>query len=173
MTEQTNQPFTAKQQTMLTNFQQHMYAEMTGDLDTTMATMTANPHVYHVPVMTGGTGYEGVRNFYANHLVGKFMPPDTEVVTIARIVSDDYVVEEGVARFTHSMMLDWMLPGVPPTGKTVEVAVVAIIKFAEGKIAHEHIYWDQAAVLVQLGLLDPTGLPVKGAESVQQLRALA
>lgn len=161
------------QQIMLSNLQQHMMAEMTGDLTTTMAMMTINPHVYHVPVMTGGTGYDEVRHFYSNHLVGKFMPPDTEMTTLARIIDEHHIVEEGIARFTHSMMLDWLLPDIPPTGKPIELAVVVIIKFEDGKIAHEHIYWDQASVLVQIGLLDPTGLPVTGAESVQRLRALA
>ena len=173
MSDSTNLTFTPNQQRMMATFQQHMLAEMTGDLATTMATMTPNPHVYHVPVMTGGAGYEGVRHFYRNHLVGKFMPPNTEVTTLARILDEQYIVEEGIARFTHSMMMDWLLPGIPPTGKSIELAVVAIVKFVDGKIAHEHIYWDQASVLVQIGLLDPAGLPVKGAESVQQLRTLA
>lgn len=166
-------PLSHNQQTMLNTLQQHMLAEMTGDLTTTMQTMTANPHVYHVPVMTGGAGKNKVRHFYKHHLVGKFMPPDTEMTTLARIVDEHYIVEEGIARFRHSMMLDWLLPGVPPTGQTIELAVVAIVKFENGKIAHEHIYWDQASVLVQIGLLDPVGLPVTGAESVQRLRALA
>ena len=173
MSDSTNLTFTPNQQRMMATFQQHMLAEMTGDLATTMATMTPTPHVYHVPVMTGGAGYEGVRHFYRNHLVGKFMPPNTEVTTLARILDEQYIVEEGIARFTHSMMMDWLLPGNPPTGKSIELAVVAIVKFVDGKIAHEHIYWDQASVLVQIGLLDPAGLPVKGAESVQQLRTLA
>jgi carboxymethylenebutenolidase len=173
MTTQTISPLNPNQQTMLSTLQQHMMAEMTGDLMTTMKTMTANPHVYHVPVMTGGAGANEVRHFYKNHLVGKFMPPDTEITTLARVIDEHYIVEEGIARFTHSMMLDWLLPGIPPTGKTIELAVVVIIKFEDGKIAHEHIYWDQASVLVQIGLLDPAGLPVNGAESVQRLRALA
>lgn len=62
-----------------------------------------------------------------------------------------------------------MLPGIPPTGKRIEIAVVAIIRFEDGKIAHEHIYWDQASVLVQLGLIDGSSLPVAGAESARKL----
>ena len=63
----------------------------------------------------------------------------------------------------------YILPGVPPTGKPVEVAVVVIVGFKDGKISHEHIYWDQAGVLVQVGLLDPAGLPVSGAESARKV----
>ena len=93
------------------------------------------------------------------------MPPDTEMTPISRTVGDGQLVDELVFRFTHSIEMDWMLPGIPPTGKKVAVPLVAVIKFRDGKLAHEHIYWDQASVLVQLGLLDADTLPVAGAES--------
>ena len=157
------------QQAMLEIFQQHMNAEMTGDIEATMATMTDAPYVNHVPVMTGGVGHEGVRQFYTNHLVGKFFPPDAELINVSRTIGEDQLVEEIVLKFTHTVPVDWMLPGVPPTGRRVEVAVVVIIKFENGKVAHEHIYWDQASVLVQLGLLDPSGLPVSGGESAHKV----
>ncbi len=174
MSDQADNQLTAQQNVMLETSQRHMLAEMTDDLETTMATMNANPHVYHIPVMTGGAGVDGVRDFYANHLVGKFLPPDTEFITLSRTLGTDQLVEEALARFTHSMMLDYMLPNVAPTGKRLEFAMVVIVKFdADGKIAYEHIYWDQASALVQLRLLDLAGLPVKRAESVQQLQTLA
>ena len=62
-----------------------------------------------------------------------------------------------------------MLPDIAPTGKRVEVALVAIVKFQDGKLAHEHIYWDQASVLVQIGLLDPAELPVAGADASRKV----
>lgn len=174
MSQSIGSALSAKQQAMVDTFERHTFAEMTGDLETTMATMTADPYVYHVPSMTGGTGYTGVRHFYANHLVGKFFPPDAEIVPLSRTIGTDQVVEEGVVRFTHTMMIDSLLPNVAPTGKRVDVALVVIVKFDEdGQIIREHIYWDQASVLVQLGLLDPAGLPVSGAESVQRLVDLA
>jgi carboxymethylenebutenolidase len=157
------------QAAMLEMFQRHMAAELTGDIDTTMDTMTDDPHVNHVPVIMGGTGREGVRRFYQDHLVGKFFPPDVEVINVSRTIGEDQLVEELVLRFTHTTAVDWMLPGVAPTGKRVETAVVAIVKFEGARIAHEHIYWDQAAVLVQLGLLDPAGLPVSGAQSARKV----
>lgn len=157
------------QAAMLEMFQQHMAAEMTGDVETTMATMSDHPHLNHVPVTTGSTGQEGVRRFYSNHLVGKFFPPDVEIINVSRTIGEDQLVDELVVRFTHTVPVDWMLPGVPTTGKRVEVAAVVIIKFEGGKIAHEHIYWDQASMLVQLGLLDPVGLPVSGAESTRKV----
>jgi carboxymethylenebutenolidase len=91
------------------------------------------------------------------------------MTNVSRTVGPDQVVEELVIGFTHTMPVDWILPGVPPTGKRVEVAVVVIVAFKDGKISHEHIYWDQASVLVQVGLLDPTGLPVCGAESARKV----
>ncbi len=156
-------------QAMLEIFQAHMNAEMTGDIEATMATMTDTPYVNHVPVMTGGVGSEGVRQFYANHLVGKFFPPDVELINVSRTIGQDQLVEEIVLKFTHTVPVDWMLPGVLPTGKRVEMAVVVIIKFENGRVAHEHIYWDQASVLVQLGLIDPSGLPVSGGESAHKV----
>jgi carboxymethylenebutenolidase len=154
---------------LLQLFQQHMAAEMTGNIDETMATMTDDPYVNHVPVMTGGVGRDGVREFYRNHLVGKFFPPDVELITVSRTVGHNRLVEEVVIRFTHTMPIDWMLPGILPTGKRVGAAVIVIVEFEDGKIASERIYWDQASVLVQLGLIDPTALPVSGAESVDKV----
>jgi carboxymethylenebutenolidase len=157
------------QQAMVDLFQQHVDAEMKGDLETTMATMTDDPHLNHVPVMAGGVGREGVRRFYRDHLVGKFFPPDVNMVNVSRTVGHDQVVEELVISFTHTTPIDWLMPGIPPTGKKIEMAVAVIIGFKDGKISHEHIYWDQAGVLVQAGLLDPAGLPVSGAESARKV----
>ncbi len=162
-------PVPPAHQAMLETFQQHLMAEVTGDIEAALATMTENPYVNHVPVLTGGVGRAGVRQFYRDHLVGKLFPPDVELITVSRTVGRHQLVDEVVAKFTHTQPIDWMLPGVPPTCKRVEVAVVVIIKFEADKVAHEHIYWDQASVLVQLGLLDPTGLPVSGIESAHKV----
>jgi carboxymethylenebutenolidase len=157
------------QNAMVTLFQKHVDAELAGDLDTTMATMTDSPHLNHVASMAGGVGRDGVRAFYRDHLVGRFFPPDVKMTPVSRTVGDDQVVEELVISFTHTTEVDWILPGVAPTGRRVEVAVVVIVGFKDGKISHEHIYWDQASVLVQIGLLDPKGLPVSGAESARKV----
>lgn len=156
-------------QAMIDVFTKHVEAELAGDLDTTMATMTSDPHLHNVPTMIGGVGYDGVRDFYRDHLVGKFFPPDVKMTEVSRTVDDHQIVDELVISFTHTTVIDWMLPGVPPTGKRVEAAFAVIVGFQDGKISHEHIYWDQASVLVQLGLLDPKGLPVSGAESAQKI----
>lgn len=158
------------QKRMVALFEQHVGAELEGDLDTTMATMGETPHLNHVPTMAGGVGKDGVRAFYRDHLVGKFFPPDVEMVSISRTVGEDQVVDEFFISFTHTTMIDWLLPGVAPTGKSVEMAVAVIVGFKDSKISHEHIYWDQAGVLVQVGLLDPRGLPVVGAESARKVR---
>jgi carboxymethylenebutenolidase len=154
---------------MIDTFHKHVDAELAGDLETTMATMTADPHLHNVPTMVGGVGREGVRDFYKNHLVGKFFPPDVKMTNVSTTVGDDQIVDELVISFTHTAMIDWMLPGVAPTGKPVEVAFAVIVGFEDGKISHEHIYWDQASVLAQIGLLDPKGLPVVGAESARKI----
>jgi carboxymethylenebutenolidase len=162
-------PLSAEQQGMVALFQQHVGAELAGDLDTTMNTMSDDPHLNHVPTMAGGVGSDGVRAFYRDHLVGKFFPPDMEMTAVSSTVGQDQVVDELFIRFTHTTSIDWLLPGVPPTGKPVEMAVAVIVGFKDGKISHEHIYWDQASVLVQVGLLNPAGLPVSGAESARKV----
>ncbi len=160
------------QQAMVDLFQRHVKAELDGDLDTTMATMSDSPHLLNVPNMMGGDGYAGVRNFYKNHLVGKFFPPDVTMTRVSLTIGTSQIVEELVITFTHTMVLDWLLPGVPPTGKPVEMAVVVIVGVKNGKIAHEHIYWDQAGVLVQVGLLNPSRLPVSDAKSARKVLSL-
>jgi len=158
-----------KQQQMVGLFEQHVGAELAGDLDATMATMSDDPHLNHVPTMAGGVGQSAVRAFYRDHLVGKFFPPDVKLVNVSRTVGEDRVVEELFISFTHTTVIDWLLPGVAPTGRSVEMAVAVVVGFKADKISHEHIYWDQAGVLVQIGLLDPAGLPVTGAESARKV----
>ena len=119
--------------------------------------------------MAGGAGREGVREFYANHLFGKFFPPDVEFTEVSRTFGDTRLIDELIISFTHTQEIEWMLPGVAPTGRPVSVAFVVIVGIEDGKVAYEHIYWDQASVLVQLGLLDPAGLPVAGRETVAKL----
>jgi carboxymethylenebutenolidase len=140
----------------------------TRDVDATMATMVAEPYVNHIPTMTGGVGHDQLKRFYKYHFVGA-NPPDTALIPISRTVGTDRLVDEMLFRFTHTSTIDWMLPGIAPTGRPVEVALVAIVHFQDGKLVHEHIYWDQASVLVQIGLLDPKGLPVAGAEAARKV----
>jgi carboxymethylenebutenolidase len=150
-------------------WEQHTTFEFaTRDVAATMHTMVAEPYVNHIPVMTGGVGGEELARFYAHHFIPK-CPADFRLVPISRTVGADRLVDEFVASFTHDVEIDWMLPGVPPTGKYVEVPTVAIVNFRGDKLYHEHIYWDQASVLVQIGLLDPANLPVAGAESANKL----
>ena len=140
----------------------------TRDVDATMATMVAEPYVNHIPTMTGGVGFEGLRHFYANHFVG-VNPPDFELVPVSRTVGESSLVDEFILRFTHTTRMDWMLPGIEPTGRPVEIPAVASVQFQDDKLTHEHIYWDQASVLVQLGLLDPGDLPVAGVETARKV----
>ena len=151
-------------------FGAQMEAELAGDLDKTLATMSADPHIVNVPTMVGGRGPAGVRTFYANRLIGQFFPPDVKFETISRTYSAERLVDELIISFTHTAAIDWMLPGVKPTGKFVEVVFVVIVGLQDGKVSYEHIMWDQANVLVQIGLLDPAGLPVTGAGAAAKLR---
>ena len=138
------------------------------DVEATMKTMAKEPYVHHVPVLTGGIGYIGVYNFYNDEFINK-MPGDTKFVRISRTIGKDQVVDEFILSFTHDRELDFMLPRIPPTGKYIELPYVVITKFNRGKIEHERIYWDQASLLVQVGLLDPKHLPVSGIEQARML----
>ena len=133
-----------------------------------MATMVAEPYVNHIPTMTGGVGHRDLHRFYENHFIPK-TPKDTKLVPISRTVGADRVVDEMLFCFTHDIEIDWMLPGLAPTGRYVEIPLVAIVCFRGNKLYHEHIYWDQASVLVQIGALDATGLPVAGAETAKKV----
>lgn len=146
-----------------------MYEFATRNTEDTLATMVGEPYVNHVPVMTGGTGFQELGRFYANHFIPQ-MPKDTSLVPISRTIGADRVVDEMIFSFTHDEEIDWMLPGIPPTGKKVEIPLIAVVNFRGSKLYHEHIYWDQASVLVQIGKLDPTGLPVAGVETADKVK---
>jgi carboxymethylenebutenolidase len=150
-------------------FDAHVAAEFVDrDLDAAMATMAPDPYVYHVPTMAGGDGYDDVAAFYGRHFIGQW-PEDTEITPVSRTVGENQVVDELVLSFTHTVEMDAILPGVPPTGRPVRVAFCVVVGFEDGKVAHEHIYWDQASALAQVGLIDAGGLPVTGGEQVENL----
>ena len=102
-------------------WENHLHHEFTRrDTAATMATMVAEPYVNHIPTMTGGTGADALSRFYAEHFIPK-MPKDTTLTPLSRTVGADRVVDEMIFSFTHNEEIDWMLPGVAPTGKTVSV----------------------------------------------------
>jgi carboxymethylenebutenolidase len=138
------------------------------DTGATIDTMVPDAYVNHIPVLTGGVGHEQLREFYSRHFIPK-MPPDTAIIPVSRTIGTDRLVDEMIFKFTHTIEMDWMLPGIAPTGKRVEIPLIVVVHFREGKLAHEHIYWDQASVLVQLGLLDPQTLPVVGVKSAAKV----
>ena len=157
------------QQTLRQLWERHVQYEFsTCNTEDTLATMVEDAYVNHIPVLTGGVGRDELREFYSKRFIPQ-MPPDTEMTPVSRTIGEDQLVDEMVFKFTHSIRMDWMLPGIAPTGKRVEVPLIAIVRFREGKLAHEHIYWDQASVLVQIGLLDASKLPVAGVESARKV----
>jgi carboxymethylenebutenolidase len=157
------------QQTLRELWEQHVQYEFsTRNTEDTLATMVDDAYVNHIPVLTGGVGRDELHEFYSKRFIPQ-MPPDTEMTPVSRTIGENQLVDEMIFKFTHTIAMDWMLPGISPTGKHVEVPLVAIIRFRDGKLAHEHIYWDQASVLVQIGLLDPAKLPVAGVESARKV----
>ncbi len=147
---------------------QHEFS--TRDTEATLATMAEDAYVNHVPVLTGGRGQDALRSFYSRDFI-PCMPPDTKLTAVSRTIGEEQLVDEMIFSFTHTQEMPWMLPGIAPTNRYVEVALVAIVRFREGKLAHEHIYWDQASVLKQIGLLTDAALPVFGAESARKVKA--
>lgn len=164
-----NQSFTAEEQRLIELWERHMrYKFAERDPAATVATMSRENYVNHVPVLTGGRGPDELLEFYGQHFIPK-MPADTKITPVCRTVGQERVIDEIIFQFTHDIEMDWMLPGAPPTGKRVEVALVVVVQLSGDEIVCERIYWDQASVLVQLGLLDPLNLPAAGVESARKL----
>ena len=150
-------------------WEKHCYYEFaTRDVDAIMPTMVAQPYVNHVPTMTGGVGHDQLKRFYKYHFVDS-NPADTRLIPISRTIGADRIVDEFVFCATHDREIDWLLPGLAPTGKYFEVPLLAVVCFRGDKLYNEHIYWDQASVLVQIGVLDPAGLPVAGIQTAKKM----
>lgn len=148
---------------------EHLRAEFAAhSADESVLTMTDNPRVNQIPVMIGGEGRQQLYEFYAKHFLPQ-IPPDIQMTRVSRTIGQGRLVDELLISFTHTIPMPWMLPGIPPTGKRVELALVVIVQFEGDKLAHEHLYWDQASVLVQLGLLERSGLPIQGAEAARSV----
>ena len=160
---------TPAEQSLTDLWEKHLGEEFTTrDTEATIETMVPDAYVNHIPVLTGGVGHGQLREFYSQHFIPK-MPPDTQIVPISRTIGSERLVDEMIFKFTHTIEMDWMLPGIAPTGKRVECPLVVIVHFRDGKLSNEHIYWDQATVLVQIGLLDSSTLPVAGSETAKKL----
>ncbi len=150
-------------------FAEHAHHEfVTRDVDATMATMVAEPYVNHVATMTGGVGHDMLKRFYKYHFVMQNAEPRSST-PISYTQGGNRVVIEQVVRFRHDFVIDRMYPGIEPTGKTVELPLILVVKFRGPKVAHEHIYRDQASALAQIGLIDTDALPVAGAEQAAKL----
>lgn len=148
---------------------EHMRCEFEiKDVEATMATMTKHPVVNHVPTMTGGNGYEEVHHFYKYYFIPN-IPKQTEISNISCTVDDDRLVDEVIFRFVHDSKIDFMLPGITPSGKTIAVPLVVIVYVENNKVSKEHIYWDQASVLKQLGMLSDHHLPIIGEEQAKKI----
>ena len=152
-----------------TLLQEHLrYEFVTHDPDATMETMVAQPYVNHVPTLTGGVGHDMLKRFYKYHFI-PHLPEKHRSILISETVGSDAVILELVNIFTHDVEIDYLLPGIPPSGKELTVPIVVVAKFRGGQLYHEHIYWDQATLLVQLGLIDRKGLPVAGSEEARKM----
>src|SRR3981189_3124010 len=150
-------------------WEEHLRSEFVAhDAAAAMDTMVPDAYVNHVPTMTGGVGGNEVKRFYKYHFVDAH-PPDIEIIPVSRTIGTDTIVDEMVAKFTHTCVVDYLLPGIPPTGRSVEIPTVVVAQFRDGKLAGEHIYWDRASVLVQIGKLDSTGLPIAGVEGARKV----
>lgn len=124
------------------------------DVTLTMETMVAEPPVNHIPTLTGGIGYNDLYRFYKDYFIPR-NPPSMRMRLVSRTIGTDRLVDEMYVTFRHTQEIPWMLPGIEPTDKEVGVALVVVCCIRGGKLYNEHVYWDQATVLVQIGLLDP------------------
>jgi carboxymethylenebutenolidase len=134
-------------------WEQHITGEFaTKDVDLSLSTMVEDASVMHMPTRSGGKGKAELRPYYRDMFIPS-IPSEWEQTVTNRVLTEDTIVEEAKVRLVHSKQMDWFLPGIPPTGKTIEMELVIVIQFRDGKMAAERIYWDQAAVLRQIGKL--------------------
>lgn len=158
---------------MVALWAEHQTAEFEArDVERTLATMARDPYILNVPVLVGGQGRDGVARFYREVFIPG-IPDDLGVTDLSTTIGTDQIVAERTMTGTHSVEMPWFLPGVAPTNRSFEVPHVVIVRFADDGIVSEHIYWDQATVLAQVGLLASDGLPVSGREQAQRLREVA
>jgi hypothetical protein len=137
-----------------------------------------NPAVTIAPTVKGGVGAKAVRKFYETEFIPA-LPPSMRLRLLSRTVGADRLVDELHVMFDHTVEMPWMLPGVAPTYKKVEIIIVCIVSLKAERLFTEHMYWDQASVLMQVGLLDPklvpggvkgvTSLPVSGREAARRI----
>ncbi|RIB07216.1 hypothetical protein C2G38_2215105 [Gigaspora rosea] len=144
------------------------YEFETKNTQMTLSTMTNEAYVNNVPTMACAVGHKQIAQFYEHHFI-HCNPPDTRMIPISRTIGLDRLVDEMVFCFTHTQEVDWILPGVAPTNKYVEIPLVVIVNFRGDKLHSEHIYWDQASVLAQIGLLNKEGLPITGVEQAKKV----
>ncbi len=150
-------------------FEEHVRHEFeTRDVDATMATMIEEPYVNHVPTLAGGVGHDMLKRFYKYHFVHQ-NSRERSSVPVSQTIGPDRIVLETVVRFRHDRVLDRYFPGIEPTGKIVEIPTLLLVRFRGDRVCHEHIYWDQASALKQIGALDADGLPVAGAEAAAKV----
>ena len=162
---------TPDQQTLLEAWQRHVHAEFVlKDADAALATMTENPYLLMIATGTACIGRAAVHEYYANHFLPA-IPADLELDSLSQTIGSDRLAKEMVVRFTHTIEMDWLLPTLHPSGRRAEFIIAAVIGFEHGKVAHEHIYWDQATLLSQMGVLDHP-LAAAGTASVRQLSRL-
>ena len=163
--------YTPEERHLIAAWERHIRLEFADrDAAATVDTMSDENYVNHVPVMTGGRGREEMLEFYGTYFIPQ-MPADTAITPVCRTVSvrEERVIDEMIFSFTHDLAMDWMLPGVAPTGRRVEVPLVVVVQLKGDDIVSERIYWDQASVLAQIGLIDPATLPVAGAETAKKV----
>ena len=161
--------YTPDERRLIDIWEDHLRCEFAErDAAATVATISDDNYVNHVPVMTGGRGRAEMLTFYGRHFIPQ-MPADTRLTPVCRTVGQGRVIDEMIFAFTHDIRMDWMLPGIAPTGRRVEVPLVVVVQLRAGQVVCERIYWDQASVLVQIGLLDPARLPVAGAETARKV----
>ena len=150
-------------------FEEHVRHEFeTRDVDATMATMIDEPYVNHVPTLAGGVGHDMLKRFYKYHFVHQ-NSRERSSTPVSETIGPDRIVLETVVRFRHDRVLDRYFPGIAPTGRMVEIPTLLLVKFRGDRVCHEHIYWDQASALKQIGALDADGLPVAGAEAAAKV----
>ena len=101
-----NTKLTPAQEALRKLWEEHVQYEFsTRNTEDTLATMVEDAYVNHIPVLTGGSGRDELREFYSKRFIPQ-MPPDTEMTSISRTIGEDQIVDEMIFKFTHTIPMD-------------------------------------------------------------------
>jgi carboxymethylenebutenolidase len=121
-----------------------------GDLDAALDLVSDDVALTTLPVGTGARGADALRRHLAEDVL-PHRPVDLATTRVSRTGDRWRVVDEELVAFTHDRELPWLVPGLAPTGRRVEVLAISVVTVRRQRIVQHRTLWDHHGLLVQLG----------------------